>query len=153
MKPDTSIKNRSNLEKNGNQVKVRSYSKIIKENLSRLISQGTLADKLIQESIPRTDTEFLEYYSYNTPQKSKSFNKAFGKLDILIGQKAASNTLDIFRLYLELATLVDGEYAEGWSEDADFIIGKQKEQFCKIYSHLTPKAKQYHSDLYSQYCR
>ncbi|PLK43245.1 hypothetical protein [Emticicia sp. TH156] len=119
--------------------------------LEKFNNQKKLTDEELVRLIPKTENEFSVYYSLTSPNKEKKWNVIFSNIQIYIG-KRASISQKVFRSYVGLATLVDGEYAEGYFDRLDFLIGKHTKYFCKIYSSLSAKEKYRLGDLYSQYC-
>ncbi|UTA69283.1 hypothetical protein [Emticicia sp. 21SJ11W-3] len=120
--------------------------------LEKFNSQKKLTDEELVRLIPKTENEFSVYYSLTSPNKEKKWNVIFSNIEIYIG-KRASVSQKAFRAYVGLTNFVDGEYAEGYFDRLDFLIGKHTKYFCKIFSSLSSNEKRRLSDLYSQYCK
>jgi hypothetical protein len=128
-----------------------SYKIDLEKSLQDLMDRKPVDAKTVEYLIPRSQKEWKEYYSFT--KKGPGFNKAFYQLDNLIGKYASLNYLKTLKLYLEMSPFVDGEYAEGYFDDADFIIGKQKKEFCRIYPDLSKKTKYLFEGSYKNYCK
>ena len=128
--------------------------KLIIDNVIKLYSTGTIVSvNDLQNAVPITQDEFSVYYSYTFPEKGKSIIETFYKVDTDIGKHAAENHGDFLKLYLELASFADGEYAESYFEDVDFVIAKNKNVFCKIYPSLSKQSKMRLEEYTGQYCK
>lgn len=130
----------------------RDYSKILYHLLEKFYKEKRLTDDEIIKIIPTSEEEFGEYYSLSYPEKGKKWNKIYSEIEVIIGKRASINQ-QVFKAYLGLAPFVDGEYAEGYFEDADFLIGKHQKYFCKIFNSLSKNAKKRLADLHAQYCK
>lgn len=120
--------------------------------LEKFAKQKRLTDEELIKVIPKTQLEFNQYYSLSFPGKGKKWNKIYDNIEIYLGKKA-SVSQPVFRAYLGLALFVDGEYAEGYFDGLDFLIGKHTNYFCKIFNSLSAKEKKVLEDLHSQYCK
>ncbi|MEA5260837.1 hypothetical protein VB264_23760 [Arcicella aquatica] len=137
---------------NDNVVDARDYSKILYPLLEKFWKEKRLSDEEIAKLIPMTDKEFSEYYSLSFVEKGKKWNKIYSDIELLIGKRACVSQ-QVCKAYLGLAPFVDGEYAEGYFEDADFIIGKHQKYFCKIFSSFPQNVRKRLNDLHSHYCK
>ena len=130
----------------------RDYRLII-DNVIKLFSLGkNISIEELQNAIPTTKEEFLVYYSYTYSDKGESINQSFYKIDSEIVKNATNNKGKFFILYFELSSFVDGEYAESYYDDVDFIIGKNKKVFCGVYKRLSENSRKKLEEYYSQYC-
>jgi len=129
------------------------YSKSLKSSVDMLIANKKLTDEKILSLIPTTEDNFIEYYSYTNPDKGKEINKVFYQIDNLIRDRAAENKTGFLKRYLELAVFADGEYAESYVDDSDFVIGKNITEFCRLYPSLSNRAKELFKDQKNKYCK
>ena len=130
----------------------RDYAKVLYPLLEKFYKEKRLTDDEIIKIIPTSEEEFGEYYSLSYPEKGKKWNKIYSEIEVIIGKRASINQ-QVFKSYLGLAPFVDGEYAEGYFEDADFLIGKHQKYFCKIFNGLPKNVKKLLAELYAQYCK
>jgi len=137
----------------GQKVTKRDYKLIIDDVIVRFSLGKEVSLEELQNAVPITQDEFLVYYSYTYPDKGKAINQSFIKVDNEIGKNAANNQGGFFRLYLELSPFVDGEYAESYFEDVDFIISKNIAKFCEIYSALSDSSKNKLEEYKIRYCK
>lgn len=131
---------------------IRNYKLIIDDVIMRYSLGKTVSLDSLQNAVPRTNEEFLVYY-HTSDTENKKTRIYFFKVDTAIAEHAAKNQGDFLRLYLELSSFVDGEYAESYYEDVDSIIEKNKEVFCGIYSKLSTSSKKYLEEYKTKYCK
>ena len=131
----------------------RDYRLIIDDVITRFSLGKTVSLDELMNAVPTTKEEFSIYYSYTYPDKGKSKSESFYKVDNEIGKNATNNKGGFLKLYLELSSFVDGEYAESYYEDVDFIISKNKEIFCGLYKGLSSSSRKKLEDYYLQYCK
>lgn len=112
----------------------------------------TVSPDRLQDAIPETAEEFLTYYHYTYPEKGKTFQKTFYKVDRAFIKYATSNQSDFLRRYLGLSSFVDGEYAEAYVDDVSVVVSKNKEAFCKIYPKLSARSKKFLEEYKAKYC-
>lgn len=146
-----STNTKNNKQIMNNQDGKRNYKLILDDVILQYSLGRTVSLDSLQNSIPRTMDEFLIYYHTSDTENEK--RKYFFKLDSEIGFNAANNKGDFLRLYLELSSFVDGEYAESYFQDADFIISKNKKAFCEIYSKLSDNSKKKLEENAAQDCK
>jgi len=129
------------------------YSKILKSSVDKMISNQVLTDDELLAIIPSSEKEFSEFYSYTYPEKDSSVHKVFYQIDNLIIKNATENKNGFLKKYLELAIFVDGEYAESYAEESEFIICKNPTSFCGLYENLSQRSKEFFEDQYLEYCK
>jgi len=105
----------------------------------------------ISSVIPTNHYEYLDYYSYSQGSEDSMFY--FFAMDSLVKVNAHSGNEEILFRYLNLASFVDGEYAEGYFEDITFVIDNQKIKFCQLYPKLENGAKEWLEELYFENCK
>lgn len=161
-KPKTDIKEISEInisnESTGNVIvdqqntsqkrKVTDYKKLIELFKGKILNNQNVSNEVVELLIPLSEDEYLELYSLTFP--SNNHNKLFQKIDSAIGRSAIENRGNCLALYLKMSEYVDGEYAESYFEDVDFIIGKNKDAFCVIYDKGKMKRLK---DFYIDYCK
>lgn len=129
---------------------ITEYVKQIDFFRSKMLNEQILNDSLIESLIPLSEREYLELYSLTYP--SKKMNDVFLKIDSVIGRSAIENRGNSLKLYLEMSDYVDGEYAESYFEDVDFIINKNKASFCKFYITQNNNKMKRLKGFYEDYC-
>lgn len=129
------------------------YQLLIKKVILKVSENKDLSEIELQKIIPRTEAEFIDYISYGYKDSLKIYRKAFDEVDSMIAEKAKSNINNFFKLFLELAPLVDGMYSEIYFDRVDVVIEKNRILFCKIYNSLTQESKKKLEDYYKQYCK
>lgn len=127
------------------------YEKNLQEVMQQLISGKELNVEQIQNAIPKTEGDFIVFYSYT--KKDEKSNTAFYTLNNLILKYAMNGESSIFKSFLLLSEFVDGEYAESYFEDVEAVIEKNKETFCKLFPQLPKKKVKRLLDLYDRYCK
>lgn len=126
------------------------YESKIKIVISIIRNKKTPTLEEIQDVVPKTQDEYSLFYSYT--YKDESFNKAFYKLSNLIFKNARNKKLNFFVLYLQLSEFVDGDYAESYFEDVDFLISSNIDYFCEIFSTLPENKVKRLKRRYLKYC-
>ena len=140
-----SVKTNQELENNKN-IRIRDIKKYIQlinefQN-ERVINNAELL-------IPTSEEEYLYFYSLTNNSED---NKLFLRIDSTISDCVINDKYDCFKKYLYLSEFVDGEYAESYFEDVDFIIYKNKNKFCEMFKNLD-KAKTIRLlSYYDDYC-
>ena len=140
-KIDFENNSRSNYKSSLNDV-ILSFSKGKKVSIEKL-----------QNVIPISQNEFSIYYSFTFPKKGKLIHKSFYSMDSQIIETAKKNKGLFLKLYLQLSPFVDGEYAEGYYDDVESIIEKNKNVFCNIYTSLNSDSKIKLKEYKVRYCK
>ena len=130
----------------------RDYQLLIKDVILKMVKNKEVSAIELQNIIPRTEDEFIEYYSYTNMDKTKEFRKAFYEVDSIIAERAENNHNNFLKLFLEIAPFADGEYAETYFDKVESVIQKNKVVFCKMFNSLNPKSKKRLEKYYKQYC-
>lgn len=129
---------------------IAEYKKVIKLFKDKVLNKESLKESFIESLIPLSEEEYLELYSLTHP--SKKMNNLFLKIDSVIGKSAIENKGNSFKLYLEMSEYVDGEYAESYFEDLDFIVGNNKKVFCELYKNRENNKMERLKGVYKDYC-
>ena len=130
-----------------------SYNSNLISAIKKVEKGDSLSTELIVMTIPKTEKEYLLFYSYTDPDKKETLNKdAYYKLIDLYYKKSSQGNEEVYKYLLELSMFVDGEFAESYFEDLDFIVSTNKILFCKVYS-ISEKTKVLRiKDVYKEYC-
>ena len=99
--------------------------------------------------IPKTSEEYLEFYSLTNFKKSK--NEFFTKYE-LIKKFAYFDSCNILINFLQMSRFIDGEFAETYYVDADYIIENNKLKFCDLYKNNSLLAEKF-KDKYLEICK
>ncbi len=132
---------------------LRNYDSLMNNAIDNVINKKILNNSELLKLIPETSAEYINYYSCTSPTKGENVNDAFIIIDDNIKANATQNVQGFLIKYLELSQFVDGEYAESYFEDIDFIIEGNKNIFCTTYNNLTDISKSKLEDYYNQYCK
>lgn len=138
---------------NNDTLQKRNYQLIINKLFQHYSKTKSVSLLDLQNAIPISQEEFSIYYSFTYPDKGKSINKKFYEIDNQIIENAKKNKAHFLILYLQLSPFVDGEYAEGYYDDIDSIIIKNKSIFCKIYGRLSDDSKIKLKEYKERYCK
>jgi hypothetical protein len=130
----------------------RDYQSLIKSVILKISEDKNVSDIELQKIIPRTETEFIEYISYDYEDSLKIYRKAFGEVDSRIAEKAKNNITNFFKLFLEMAPFADGMYAEIYFDKVEMVIDKNRILFCKIYNSLNQESKNRLKEFNKQFC-
>ncbi len=131
----------------------RDYRLIIDSVFNQFLARKVVSLEELEKAIPTTDEEFGIYYSYTYPKKGKSINQIFYKINNEFIKNAKDNKADFLKLFLDLSSFVDGEYAEGYDDDIASIISKNQVTFCDIYAKLSSSSKEYLEEYHLKYCK
>lgn len=128
----------------------KGYNEKLQITIKHLITGKELSVEQIQDAIPKTEDDFITFYSYT--EKDEKNNVAFYELNNLILKYAIKGESNILKPYLLLSEFVDGDYAESYFEDVETVIKKNRDIFCKLFTELPKKKVKRLSNLYSKYC-
>ena len=117
------------------------YDSLLFVVVEKTIINDTISPDLLVKIIPKTESEYLSYYSLSFPDKQKNVNDAFIKLDDMIFKFACNGNINFFKSYIKMSEFVDGEYAETYFENIEIVISKRKEEFKEIYHSLNAECK------------
>lgn len=109
---------------------------------------GKGSKSLILKCFPRTEDEYLYFYSLST-KDNKTFEEIGNDLYLL----ADLDYANAFILYLSMIDFVDGEYAEFFLQNIDILISKKAKRICLIYNKLSEHTKEVIDSYYIKYCK
>lgn len=92
--------------------------------------------------IPKTISEYQLFIKY--PEKYKQEERAFGRLDFEIFDRARNGDYDVLVLYLGMIEYIDKNDSYGidyFESLGDEVIVNNQEKFCRIYPNLNIKCK------------
>ncbi len=115
-----------------------------------LNNKNTLDNIAVESIIPVNIEEFRFFYglTYSTEEDWIFFEK----INVLILQKAQSDSGNCIEKYSNLAEFVDGEYAEGFYDDILSIAERNPNKFCNIFENLSTDSKKNLLEAYKEVC-
>jgi len=102
--------------------------------------------------IPKSNEEYLLLYELTYPEQDSSKQIAFNYIDKQMRELALQGNIDVFVAYLNLSPFIDGEYAEGYYDDAEFIIKNNSNLFCDVFETLSKEAIVNFTDIRFKIC-
>jgi hypothetical protein len=116
------------------------------------IEQGRrINDKTIVNLIPKNEKQYLVFYSMTYPDREDEIRNSFYKLDSIIIDRANHN-YEILDVYILLSQFVDGEYAEGYFDNLEYLIGHNRQEFCSLFSREAEKLSRI-NNYYNENCK
>jgi hypothetical protein len=131
----------------------RDYKSLINDAIFKVSKGDTISADEIENIIPISQEEFSIFYSYTSPEEGRNFQNSFDKINALIVYYARNNKNNFLKLYSEVSPFVDGEYAESYYEDIDYIIEENKSAFRAIYKKLSLPCRKLLKSYYLKYCK
>ena len=127
-----------------------------KHTLIRYIKKVELGDSITSvhliKCIPKTEKQYMSFYSLTYQSKAKVDKKSYYKLIDLFYKSALDGNESVYKFLIEMSKFVDGEFADSYFEDLDFIVAKDKSLFCKLYSIAYPKKIKRLESVYEENC-
>jgi hypothetical protein len=129
------------------------YSKDLQKIISKIKNKKSIELAKLENVIPKTEIEFIIYYSYTYPDQDEITVNSFYFLDSLFYRNAELNKLNFTKKVIMMADIVDGGYAEKYYEYLEIIIKKNKKCFCKTYSKLSKSSKEWLEESFIEHCK
>ncbi|MNE30439.1 hypothetical protein [Solitalea canadensis] len=126
------------------------YLQKLTKVVDSISSHANISVRSIEAIIPATGEEMLEYYNLTF---NDSTYKYFSIIDSVIVKNAADNKYGFLPKYLMLNQFVDGEYADGYFDNLENIIIRNKKNVCRIYSNLPIEKVKRIQNLMRKYCK
>lgn len=133
-----------------NELERRIYHSKLQEAHVRFKLLGLLDTADVEYLMPRSDQEFGAFYSLSYPDVIGS--RFYFALDSSF-LELAYNKENVLLVYLNMSTLVDGEYAESYYENVTFMFDNIAERICPLESSLKKDAKMKLEEYFAEYCR
>lgn len=129
--------------------KRRAYHAKLQEAHSRFKRLGFLDTADVAFLMPRDDQEFGAFYALSHPGIiSSGFYVALDSSFLQL----ACNKENLLLAYLNMSTLVDGEYAESYYENVSFMFDKIGERICQLEPYLKEEAKMMLQEYFAENC-
>ena len=125
-----------------------------KENVKLFEQKIDSSEKLIIENIedvvPISVKEFGVFYdlTYSTDKNQKLFDR----INLEIFEHALEDKGNVFFLCLNMVEFVDGEYADSYFGDIEYVVMGNKKKFCAMFKYLAKGSKWRVEDLYKEVC-
>ncbi|OFX34018.1 MAG: hypothetical protein A2W92_04230 [Bacteroidetes bacterium GWA2_42_15] len=129
------------------------YKNTLISSVKKLEMGDSIASALLIKCIPKTDKEYMSFYSLTYPSKVKVDKKSYYKLIDLFYKRALNGNESVYKFLLEMSKFVDGEFADSYFEDLDSIVAKDKSLFCKVYSIANPEKVKRLDSVYEENCK
>lgn len=137
---------------NMNKMESYNYKRVLDTAISLINSGHELKINELLIVIPKTFDEYLTMYELTYPEQDSSKQIAFDYIDKQMHELALQGNIDVMKAYLNLSAFIDGEYAESYYDDAEFVIKKNAKLFCDIFRQLTKEAKANFNEVRSKVC-
>jgi hypothetical protein len=126
------------------------YKKNVKLFEQKIVSKEELTIKSIENVIPIKDKEFGVFYNltYSTDKNQKLFDR----INLEIFEHALEDKGNVFFLCLNMVEFVDGEYADSYFGDIEYVVMGNKKKFCAMFKYLAKGSKWRVEDLYKEVC-
>ena len=128
------------------------YRETIIEIINKMNKSEFVGNDELLYAIPRSEEEYLTFYSLTYPDMEKPIRDGFYELNNAFKEKANARISDFFIAYLQLSQFVDGEYADGYFEDVEFVIKNNIDYFCEIYPSLPVNKVKRLQSSYTKHC-
>jgi len=122
-------------------------------NLLITLKEGnisSISNREIIQLFPSSQKEYYSFYSMTYPNRSKEIIENFYLLDSKMSTLSSTND-NIFEEYLLMSAFVDGEYAESYFSNIEFLITENSNRFCKIIKPYMSNLDRL-SDFTSKFC-
>lgn len=129
------------------------YKNTLIGSVKKMEMGDSITSALLIKCIPKTDKEYMSFYSLTYPSKVKVDKKSYYKLIDLFYKRALDGNESVYRSLLEMSKFVDGEFADSYFEDLDFIVAKDKSLFCKVYLIANPEKVKRLESVYGETCK
>ncbi len=120
------------------------------KNISLALENSILKNHYVESIIPINDSEFGYFYdlTYSNEEDSNLFY-SLNELIVKISNEGKSNCLNLF---LNLAQFVDGDYAESYFDDIEYLTLNNREKFCNAYKSLSKSSIDRLKSIYDKIC-
>lgn len=109
------------------------YKKDLMNAIKEIHNTDTLYKESILKIIPKSEEEYLIFYSLTSPDTlSKIEILSYYKMIDLI-YRTALNSKEVYKFLLEMSVYVDGEFAESYFEDLENIMNTSVQLFCQAF--------------------
>ncbi len=124
-------------------------------NAMLLIENGdTLSDNILIDCIPKSDTNFSEFYALTYHEYDTLVNiNTYYKLNDTFFKTAESGNNLAYKYLLEMSMFVDGEYAESYYDNIEALISFNKPLFCAVFAKLDPTKTEKLIEYYNDFCK
>ena len=127
------------------------FKKNIKNISQILINDIFLRNHFIESTIPINDSEFSYFYSLTYSSKEES--NLFYSLNEIIVEASNEDKSNCLKLFLNLAEFVDGDYAEAYFDDIEYVALNIPEKVSNTYNALSKPSRKRLKIIYNKICK
>lgn len=108
-----------------------SYSANLLMVLDDLTQEKAVSSDRVLKCIPANEDQYVIFYSFSDADRKNYDLAAWGKLQELFFEKAASDD-GFYTALIKLSNYTDGDYAELFSERFEKMIKQDPDRFCRL---------------------